>query len=63
MRGDQAYGTAPHSAILYAGIEFTNAGKMKESFVKHLQHILEVFLQCLSHTNTILKKVVENAKS
>ena len=40
MRGQLAYGTAAHSAILLAGIEFNINNTMKAHCVKQLQYVL-----------------------
>ena len=40
MRGQNAYGTAAHSAVLHAGVEFNANSSMKKACVKHIQHVL-----------------------
>ena len=40
MRGQNAYETAAHSAVLYAGVEFNVNSSMKKACVKHIQHVL-----------------------
>jgi hypothetical protein len=41
MKENNAYGTCPHSAILYAGIEFNLNNTMKAHCLEHLQAITE----------------------
>jgi hypothetical protein len=39
MKGNNAWGTTPHSAVIYAGIEFNQNQTMKAHCIRHLQHL------------------------
>lgn len=39
MKGNKAWGSAPHSAVIYAGVEFNQNQTIKAHCMRHLQQV------------------------
>ncbi len=69
IKGNQAYGTCPHSAVLYAGIEYNLNNTMKAHCLEHLQAVVDwcnikiivnVLKQILCNLNLIVGFIIKN---